>query len=54
MAVIVQSWWVLAANVLWIVIHAFLCREVAKTGVGKRREIIRARPDRIGGTPCLR
>ncbi|HEX9229675.1 MAG TPA: hypothetical protein VF885_24020, partial [Arthrobacter sp.] len=38
LAVIVQSWWVLAANILWIVIHAFLCREVAKTATGKRRE----------------
>lgn len=39
LAVMVQSWWVLAANILWIVIHGFLCREVAKTGAGKRREI---------------
>lgn len=42
LAVIVQSWWVLAANILWIVIHAFLCREVAKTATGKRREIVLA------------
>ena len=42
LAVIVQSWWVLAANILWIVIHAFLCREVARTEARKRREIVLA------------
>ena len=42
LAVIVQSWWVLAANILWIVIHAFLCREVARTETRKRREIVLA------------
>ncbi|BCW72828.1 hypothetical protein [Arthrobacter sp. NicSoilB8] len=42
LAVIVQSWWVLAANTLWIVIHAFLCRQVARTGARKRREIVLA------------
>jgi hypothetical protein len=42
LAVIVQSWWVLAANMLWIVIHAFLCREVARTEARKRREIVLA------------
>lgn len=39
LAVMVQSWWVLAANILWIVIHAFLCQAVAKTEAGKRSEI---------------
>lgn len=39
LAVIVQSWWVLAANMLWIAIHAVLCREVARTAARKRREI---------------
>ncbi|RKR12758.1 hypothetical protein [Arthrobacter oryzae] len=42
LAAIVHSWWVLAANVLWIVIHAFLCREVARTEARKRREILLA------------
>ena len=42
LAVIVQSWWVLAANILWIVIHAFLCRAVARTETRKRREIVLA------------
>jgi hypothetical protein len=42
LAAIVQSWWVLAANTLWIAIHAFLCREVARTGARKRREILLA------------
>ena len=42
LAVLVQSWWVLAANILWIVIHAFLCREVARTDARKNREIILA------------
>jgi hypothetical protein len=42
LAVIVQSWWVLAANMLWISIHAFLCREVARTAARKRREIVLA------------
>ena len=42
LAVLVQSWWVLAANILWIVIHAFLCREVARTGARKRRDIVLA------------
>jgi len=35
LAVIVQSWWVLAANMLWISIHAVLCREVARTAARK-------------------
>lgn len=39
LAVLVQSWWVLAANVLWIVIHAFLCREVGRTDARKRHDI---------------
>lgn len=42
LAVIVQSWWVLAANMLWIAIHAVLCREVARTAARKRREIVLA------------
>lgn len=42
LAVMVQSWWVLTANILWIVIHAFLCREVARTGSRKNREIVLA------------
>ena len=42
LAVIVQSWWVLAANMLWISIHAVLCREVARTAARKRREIVLA------------
>ena len=42
LAVMVQSWWVLAANILWIVIHAFLCREVARTDARKNREIVLA------------
>ena len=42
LAVIVQSWWVLAANMLWISIHAVLCREVARTADRKRREIVLA------------
>ena len=42
LAVVVQSWWVLAANILWIVIHAVLCREVARTAARKRREIVLA------------
>ncbi|HEX9225334.1 MAG TPA: hypothetical protein VF885_01605 [Arthrobacter sp.] len=42
LAVIVQSWWVLAANMLWIAIHAVLCREVARTAARKRHEIILA------------
>ncbi|SDP51916.1 hypothetical protein SAMN04487914_11497 [Arthrobacter sp. ok909] len=42
LALLVQSWWVLAANLLWIVIHAFLCREVARTDSRKRREIVLA------------
>ena len=42
LALLVQSWWVLAANILWIVIHAFLCREVARTETRKRREIVLA------------
>ena len=40
LAVIVQSWWVLAANMLWISIHTVLCREVARTAARKRREIV--------------
>lgn len=42
LAAIVQSWWVLAANMLWIAIHAVLCREVARTEPRKRREIVLA------------
>lgn len=42
LAVMVQSWWVLAANMLWISIHAVLCREVARTAARKRREIVLA------------
>jgi hypothetical protein len=51
LAVLVQSWWVLAANSLWIVIHAFLCREVARTDSRKNREIVLAG---AGGGPCPR
>lgn len=42
LAVIVNSPWVLAANVLWIVLHIILCIEVARIDPGKRKRIFNA------------
>lgn len=42
LAVIVNSPWVLAANVLWIVLHVMLCIEVARVDPDKRKRIFNA------------
>ena len=40
LAILVQSWWVLAANGIWIAIHVLLCREVSRSSIDKERKIL--------------
>lgn len=40
LAILVQSWWVLAANGIWIAIHVLLCREVSRSSIDKKRKIL--------------
>jgi uncharacterized protein with PQ loop repeat len=40
LAFLIHSWWILAANVIWLVIHLMLCREVAAVNPQKKKQII--------------
>lgn len=40
LAVAVNAWWILAANVIWLTIHLMLCWEVCRIDVIKRKKFI--------------
>lgn len=40
LAFLIQSWWVLAANIIWLGIHLALCREVSAISSGKKKQIL--------------